>query len=390
MITVAEALARVFALVSALPTERVALGDAHGRVLARDVIAQRDQPPFPASAMDGYAVDGAEAVPGAGFKIIGESRAGDRFDGAVTPGTAVRIFTGAPVPPGADRVIIQEDVTRKGDRITLGSDLDTASYVRPAGNDFAKGHRITAGRRLSAHDIGLIAAMNVPEVTVHRRPVVAIMATGDELVNVGETPGPDQIIASNSLAIKAILESEGAETRLLPIARDRRDSLELGFRLAAGADMIVTTGGASVGDHDLVGPVAEALGMDLSFYKIAMRPGKPLLVGTLKDTPLFGLPGNPVSGLVCAHIFLRPALRVMTGLPAAPLPEITLPLGAPVTQNGPRLHYMRARIENGAIFADPRQDSSLMSVLADANALLIRPIKDRARETGEMVQAIHL
>jgi molybdopterin molybdotransferase len=216
------------------------------------------------------------------------------------------------------------------------------------------------------------------------------MATGDELVMPGETPGPDQIIASNSLALKALLEAEGAQVRLLPIARDTPHALEAGFHLAAGADLLVTTGGASVGDHDLVGPVAESLGMALSFYKIAMRPGKPLMVGRVLGMPLFGLPGNPVSSLVCAHIFLRPALRVLQGLPGAALPRISIPLGFALDANGPREHYMRARIEAGALYPATRQDSALMSVLAQAQALAIRPVGDPARKAGDMLEAILL
>lgn len=390
MITVEEALSRVFEILSPLPMETIPLQAAAGRVLAQDAVATRDQPPFAASAMDGYALRGGEVSVGAQFTVIGEARAGEGFDGTVQPGEAVRIFTGAPLPSGADRIVIQEDVQVDGTRITLQDGMDTNPYVRPAAADFAVGDRLAAPRLLSPHDVGLIAAMNLPKISVHRRPVVALMATGDELVMPGEVPRPDQIIASNSFALKALLEREGAEVRQLPIARDRTEALEAGFHLAAGADLLVTTGGASVGDHDLVGPVAQKLGMDLSFYKIAMRPGKPLMVGQVLGMPLFGLPGNPVSSLVCAHIFLRPALRVLQGLPPAPLPRTTLPLGRDIGPNGKREHYERARIINGTLYPDDRQDSSLMSVLAHADALAIRPIADPARQAGETLEAIQL
>lgn len=385
MITVTQALDAIFDLVAPLPSETVGLAQAAGRVLAQPVTATRLQPPFAASAMDGYALNGVEADPEAMFRVIGESAAGHGFDGVVGPGECVRIFTGAPLPAGTDRVIIQEDVDRKGSLITLARDLDKGPHVRPAGADFAPGDTIGAPRWLGPADLALAAAMNVPKLIVTRKPVVALLATGDELVMPGETPGPDQIIASNSFGLKAMVDANGAHARLLPIARDNEDSLRMAFELAADADLIVTIGGASVGDHDLVGPVAAEMGMEQAFYKVLMRPGKPLMAGRMGDAAMIGLPGNPVSAMVCGHVFLIPALRAMLGLGAAPAPRHRAPLAAPVRANGPREHYMRARVEDGKITVFDRQDSALLSVLAQANALAIRPPSDPARDAGEVL-----
>ena len=390
MITVSEALDALFALAAPLEAETVPLADAAGRVLLEPVVATRNQPPFPASAMDGYALKGIEADPEAMFKVIGEARAGERFDGHVGPGQAVRIFTGAPVPEGADRVIIQEDVTRAGDLITLGRALDAGPYVRPAGTDFGIGDRVEAPRRLGPRDLSLIASMNAGTVTVARRPEVALIATGDELVMPGEDPGPDQIIASNAFGLKAMFEAAGAIVRLLPIARDTTESLKTVFELAEGADLVVTIGGASVGDHDLVAPVAAGLGMEQSFYKVAMRPGKPLMAGRLGTAAMVGLPGNPVSSMVCGQIFIIPMIRAMLGLGAAPAPRATAVLAQDLPTNGPREHYMRAVLDGDGIRPLPRQDSSLLSILHRANALLVRPVGDRERSAGETVDYLPL
>lgn len=380
MISVEEALARVLALATPMPVETVPLAAAAGRWMAKAAEARRTQPPFASSAMDGYAVQGPAAT-GARFRVIGESAAGHGFAGSVGPGEAARIFTGAPVPEGATQVVLQEDVTRDGNDIVIATASANAN-IRQAGDDFAVGFRLQP-RRISASDVALLAAMNLAEVPAHRRPVVAIIATGDELVMPGDTPGPDQIIASNSFAIKALAEGVGAEARLLPIARDTEASLRAVFALAEGADLVVTIGGASVGDHDLVAKVATDLGMERAFYKISMRPGKPLMAGRLNGMPMLGLPGNPVSAIICAHLFLLPLLRAMQGEPApAPAPRRAV-LGADVAPTGPRTHYMRARIEDGVVTAFDRQDSALLSVLAEANALLIRPLGDGARKAGE-------
>ena len=387
MITVDEALARCFALVSPLGTETVSLRHAAGRVMAHPAIARRDQPPFAASAMDGYALQG-DPAPGDSFTLIGEAGAGHAFRGQVGPGQAIRIFTGAPIPDGATRVVIQEDVDRHADRITLRAGADTGTHIRPLGQDFRAGAMLTP-RRLRPHDLALVAAMNLPEVTVTRRPVVAIIATGDELVMPGEDPGPDQIIASNAFALAAMAEAEGAEARLLPIARDTEAELFTVLSMAEGADLIVTIGGASVGDHDLVGRVAESMGMERAFYKIAMRPGKPLMAGRLRGVPMLGLPGNPVSSIVCGHLFLLPMIRALLGLGEHPPATRRAELACDLGPTGPRTHYMRARLSPGTglprITPFDRQDSALITILTEADSLLIRPAGDGPVAAGTEV-----
>ncbi|WP_118132459.1 gephyrin-like molybdotransferase Glp [Oceanicella sp. SM1341] len=390
MISTEEAIGRVLELVGPLGTETVALEDAAGRVLAEPVRARRTQPPFASSAMDGYAVREAEAQPGMALRVIGESAAGRRFAGALGPGEAVRIFTGAPVPEGADSILIQEDATREGDTITVREGRDTERYIRPAGGDFATGTEVPAPMRITPALLSLLAAMNVARVPVARRPVIGLLPTGDELVWPGEEPGPDQIVSSNNFGLKALLEAQGAEARLLPVARDRAEALRAALDLAAGCDMLVTLGGASVGDHDLVQQVFREEGLDLAFYKIAMRPGKPLMAGRLRGMVMVGLPGNPVSSMVCGHVFLRPAVDRMLGLPAGPLPRLSAPLGIAISANGPREHYMRARLENGRLIPASRQDSSLLSVLAEAGALMVRPPHDGPRDAGERMEYIPL
>lgn len=390
MISVEEARALLMDLVSPLETEEVPLAEAAGRVLVKDAVARRRQPPFSASAMDGYAVKAPEVEQHAMFKVIGESAAGHRFDGTAGAGQAVRIFTGAPVPQGADFVVIQEDVSRSGDLITITNEPGDNHNIRPAGGDFEDGQTVSAPRVLTPADIALLAAMNIPAVTVTRRPDIALISTGDELVMPGEDPGPDQIIASNTFGLKAMLEAAGARARILPIARDTESSLKMAFSLAGGADLAVTIGGASVGDHDLVGKVAADLGMERSFYKVAMRPGKPLMAGRLNSGAMVGLPGNPVSAMVCGALFLVPMVKSMLGLGAEAAEPLNATLAGPVTKNGPRQHYMRARIEGGRLTAFDNQDSSLLTVLAAANALLIRPPHDPARAAGETVRYLPL
>lgn len=389
MISVAEALDRLLALCAPVGTEEADLRRACGRVLAADVTARRDQPPFAASAMDGYAVGAGDHHAGARLRVAGEAGAGHAHRGRVEPGTTVRIFTGAPVPEGATHVVLQEDVTREADHVTLGPRIGTETNIRPLGQDFRKGDRVTAPRRLTPVDLALLAAMNVPRVTVARRPVLAILATGDELVLPGEDPAPDQIIASNGFALAAMAETAGAEARMLPIARDSRESLAQAFDLAAGADMIVTIGGASVGDHDLVGRVGAELGLDLAFWKVAIRPGKPLMAGRLGSQILLGLPGNPVSAIVCGQIFMRPMIRALLGLPPVVDAPLMAELAADLAPNGPRQHYMRARIDRSAgrlcIHPYAQQDSALLRLLSEAEALLVRPPDDPARKAGEMV-----
>ncbi len=385
MISVEEALAHCLALAAPLHPETVPLASAHGRWMCAPAVAGRNQPPFPASAMDGYAVAG-DPVAGAAFTLVGEAGAGHAFTGEVGPGAAVRIFTGAPIPHGASRVIIQEDVVADGHRITVKPGADAATHVRPMGQDFRAGATLSP-RRLRPNDLALLAAMNLAEVTVTRRPVVALIATGDELVMPGEEPRPDQIIASNSFALKAMVEAEGGAARLLPIARDNEAELATVLGLAADADLIVTIGGASVGDHDLVGRVA---GLDRAFWKIAMRPGKPLLAGRLNGVAMLGLPGNPVSAVVCGHLFLLPMVRAMLGNPAPAPVAKRAALGVDLPENGPRAHYMRARLSGAdalpVITPFDRQDSALLSILGEADALLIRPVADPPRRAGDLAE----
>lgn len=389
MISVAEALAKLFALTSPLSVEDVTLPTARGRTLAEPVTARRDQPPFAASAMDGYAVAG-EARAGKTYEVIGEAAAGRGTDRIVKSGQSVRIFTGARLPEGADTVVIQEDVDRDGDRITVTDATAAGANVRAAGGDFRVGDRIDAPRVISPSDIALMAAMNVPMVRVTRRPVVALIPTGDELVQPGETPGPDQIVASNSYGLQALFTGAGAEVRLLPIARDRVEALETVLRLADGADLIITIGGASVGDHDLVAKAAAGMGMEQAFYKVAMRPGKPLMAGKLGATAMIGLPGNPVSAMVCGHIFVVPVIRHMLGLGAGPAPRQTGRLAVDVAANGPREHYMRAVIGPDGITPNARQDSALLSVLSEAGALLVRAPDAPAAKAGDLVEYLPL
>ncbi len=390
MISVAEALEQLFALVEEVDSEIVPLRNAAGRVLAKDAVAARTQPPFAASAMDGYALRATEVEPDAMFKVIGEAAAGHAFDGRIGPGQCTRIFTGAPVPEGADQVVLQEDVTRRGDLITLGHKVEAKSNIRPAGGDFKTGDALKAPRVLSPSDIALLASMNIAEVPVARAPTVAIVATGDELVAPGEDPGPDQIIASNSYGLAALLEKHGATCRLLPIARDTEESLTAVLELAASADLIVTIGGASVGDHDLVAPVAEKMGMERAFYKVAMRPGKPLMAGRLGAAAMVGLPGNPVSAMVCGTIFVVPLLRAMLGLGRAAAPRRRMQLAQALSPNGPREHYMRACITAEGLIAFDRQDSSLLSILSSADALLVRPPHAPEQPIGALVEYIDL
>ncbi len=390
MITVSEALDRLFGLVAPLDVEVVPLTAAQGRVLARPIAARRDQPPFPASAMDGYAISAADARPGATLTVTGESVAGQRSTATVTPGTAIRIFTGAPVPKGADLVILQEDVIRSGISIVITDKTDTVAgaNIRPAGNDFRNGATLTAPRLLSPADIALAAAMGHARLTVTRRPDVALIATGNELVQPGEDPGPDQIAASNSYGLHALLTRLGALPRLLPIARDDLDSLAQSFVFARGADLIVTIGGASVGDHDLVARAAAAAGMDPTFHKVAMRPGKPLMAGRLQGSALLGLPGNPVSAMVCGTIFMSPMVRVLQGLPAAPAARRPAILDTALPPNGPREHYLRARRTPTGVSPFQRQDSSLLSLLSQADCLIVQPVNDPGRDAGQSVDII--
>ncbi len=399
LISVGEALERVLASVETpLGEERVMLDAAHGRVLARDLAALRTQPPFPNSAMDGYAVRAADtaSVP-ATLAVIGESAAGRAFDGVVGPGEATRIFTGAPMPEGADAIVVQEDVRRDGDRIVVSAVAPVGDNLRPAGLDFCDGEAlIPAGRRLTPRDVALAAAANHADLPVRRRARVAILATGDELVAPGGTLGPSQIIASNNFAVAGVVEACGGVAIDLGIALDSMSALEKAIRRAreVEADVLVTLGGASVGDHDLVQRALVAAGMELGFWRIAMRPGKPLMHGRLGGMRVLGLPGNPTSSTVCAILFLRPLLRALHGEPEAgadPARPGRLAVGLPA--NGPRQDYMRAsfsRDADGILVATPAesQDSSLVKTMARADGLIVRAPRAEPAKAGDPCRVI--
>jgi molybdopterin molybdotransferase len=399
MITVEEALARVLSSAGApLDEERVALDQGFGRVLARDLLALRTQPPFPNSAMDGYALRAADAASlPATLTVIGESAAGRAFEGAIGPGDAARIFTGAPMPAGADAIVLQEDVRRDGDRISLTAAVTAGDNLRPAGLDFVEGEPlIAAGRRLTPRDVALAAAANHTTLAVRRRPRVAILATGDELVTPGESLGPSQIVASNNYAVAGVVSACGGVAIDLGIARDSMSALgeAIARADASHADVLVTLGGASVGDHDLVQRALVAAGMELGFWRIAMRPGKPLMHGMLGRMRVLGLPGNPTSSMVCAILFLRPLLRALNGEPEPGAdPSAAGRLAVALPANGPRQDYMRcsfARDAEGVVLATPAasQDSSLVKVMAGAEGLIVRPIGAAAAKAGDACRVI--
>jgi molybdopterin molybdotransferase len=397
MISVEDALKRVLSDLPVMPPELVSLRDAHARVLAEDVVSRRTQPPADVSAMDGYAVRAAD-VTGAAARLrqIGESASGKGFDGTLGAGETVRIFTGAPLPTGADAVVIQEVVESDGSTVTTKEGVAPGTYVRPRGLDFKKGEvLLRAGTMLDARALGLAASMNVPWISVRRRPRIAILATGDELVMPGEPVGPDQIPSSNSLALGAFVTGLGADSLDLGIARDDVKSLSDGLSAARGADMLVTIGGASVGDHDLVRDALGAEGLELDFFRIAMRPGKPLVFGRLGPMPVLGLPGNPVSVGVTAIIFLAPAIRAMLGLPPAPAAAGSARLGRDLGANDQRQDYLRASLRrdaDGTLVATPfeSQDSSMLAFFAAADCLVVRaPFAEPAR-LGAWVSIIPL
>ena len=384
LLSVADALARVLDGVEALPAETVPIAEAHGRVLAEDLAALRSQPPAAVSAMDGYAVRAADLAGGrTELKLIGEVAAGKPSAGRVGPGEAARIFTGGVVPLGADAVVIQEDAERRGAAVDIAASAQPVrpgKHIRREALDFARGDvLLRAGRRLSARDIALAAAMNHAKIPVRRRPRVAILATGDELIRPGQNPGPGQIVSANGLALCAFARAEGAEPRDFGIAPDRIEptAAALDEMRAWGADVMVTTGGASVGEHDLVQKALAARGMKLAFWKVAVRPGRPMMHGRIEKTRVLGLPGNPVSAYVCAFLFLAPLLRRLLGR-ADSIPELeSAVLGRELGQNDERADYLRAKLErrqDGALVASafPVQDSSMLAPLAEADCLIIR------------------
>jgi molybdopterin molybdotransferase len=399
LMPVAEALARVLAYAEPLAQEPAPLADAHGRVLASDLAALRTQPPADVSAMDGYAVRAADvaSVP-ARLRLVGEVAAGHPFEGTVAAGEAARIFTGGVVPPGADTIVIQENTAREGDIVIVTTAAGSGKHVRLAGLDFARGAVLLAkGRRLTDRDLALAAAMNHPTVPVYRRPRLAVLATGDELVMPGATPGFGEIVYSNGYATMALARREGCEVVDLGIVPDRLAETAAAVRRARdlGADVLVTSGGASVGDYDLVQKALAAEGLALSFWKVALRPGRPMMHGRLGAMHVLGLPGNPVSAYVCAVLFLIPLIRRLAGRSdVEPAPEAAL-LGCDLAANDERADYMRATLAAGTeglpvATPAPLQDSSMLTPLAGADCLLIRAPHAPAAKAGSRCTILKL
>jgi molybdopterin molybdotransferase len=380
LMAVAEALQHVLADARPLPAETVALDEALGRVLTDDVVALRTQPPAALSAMDGYAVRGSDvALAPITLKVIGEVAAGHPFAGKVGPGEAARIFTGGVMPAGSDTVVIQEFTTRDADSVTIQKETAAGRNVRAEGIDFARDENLLRkGRRLTDRDLMLAAAMNHPRLKVHKRPKVAVLGTGDELVPPGSTPHEDEIVFSNGFALAALARLNGAEVHELGIVRDRVEDIAAAVRHARqlNADILVTTGGASVGEHDLVQRALAIEGLELSFWRVALRPGRPMMHGRLEGMQVLGVPGNPVSSYVCSFLFLVPLIRTLAGRKdIAHLPE-NARLGSDLPANDERADYLRAILQpgpNGPLVTPlPAQDSSLMAPLAKADCLLIR------------------
>jgi molybdopterin molybdotransferase len=396
LMPVAEARARILETIKPMVPERAALAKALGRVLAGNVVAQRTQPPFNLSAMDGYAVRSDDAGQAqARLKVVGEVAAGGAYTGTLGAGEAVRIFTGAPLPKGADAVVIQENTLREGDAVTLTQPVKAGANVRRAGLDFREGTvGLKVGRRLSAADISFAASMNAPNVIVHRRPKIAYFSTGDELVLPGARPGPNQIISSNNDGLAALIEGAGGVPFDLGIVADDVIAIQSAGRHAQDADMLVTMGGASVGDHDLVQKALGADGLTVDFWRIAMRPGKPLMFGRYREIPMLGLPGNPVSALVCAHLFLLPAIAAMQGA-TAHIELTQARLGRALPKNDQREDYMRATLEtsdDALPVATPFevQDSSMLSAMSAADCLVVRAPHAAAAAPGDLVQVMRL
>jgi molybdopterin molybdotransferase len=399
LMPVAEALARVLAEAEPLPAELASLADAHGRVLAADVAAMRTQPPADVSAMDGYAVRAEDVarVP-AKLKVVGEVAAGHPFEGSVGAGEAARIFTGGVLPPGADTIVIQENTTREDDIVVVARSVGKSRHVRVEGLDFTRGSVLLAkGRRLSDRDLALAAAMNHARVPVHRRPKLAVLATGDELVMPGSTPGFGEIVYSNGYATMALARREGCEVVDLGIVPDRLTETMAAVRRARdlGADILVTSGGASVGEYDLVQRALAAEGLALSFWKVALRPGRPMMHGRLGSMHVLGLPGNPVSAYVCAVLFLIPLIRRLAGRADVEPALETARLACALPENDERADYLRATLAPGAdgiavATPAPVQDSSMLMPLAAADCLLVRAPHAPAAEAGDPCSIIRL
>jgi molybdopterin molybdotransferase len=390
LLSVAEALKRVLEHAAPLPAEEVPLSEAAGLVLAYAVRARRTQPPADVSAMDGYAVRSSD-VANAPVKltVVGEVAAGRPFAQSVGPGEAARIFTGGVMPDGADTIVIQEHAKRDGDSVNVEKSSPKGRHIRTEGLDFKLGDvLLAAGHRLTARDLALAAGMNHPLVPVYRRPKIALVATGDELVPPGCEPAPGQIVSSNNYALAALARAEGAYVKDFGIVADRLDDTVAAVRRARaeGADILVTSGGASVGDYDLVQKAFTSEGMTLSFWRLALRPGRPLMHGRLGDMHVLGVPGNPVSAFVCGFLFLVPLIRRLAGRADLAHATESARLGVDLPANDERADYLRATLSNGpqGLVATPFavQDSSMMAPLAKADCLVIREPYEPAAAIG--------
>jgi molybdopterin molybdotransferase len=395
VIAVEEAEARIRAALAPLPVEWVHVDTAHRRVLGEDLAALRDQPAADVSAMDGYAVRAAEAGTGAVLAVEGEAAAGTANAGRLAPGTARRIFTGGLVPEGADTILVQEHAAREGGRVRVREAAAPDRHIRRRGQDFTAGAvMLEAGRRLTARDVGLAVALGHGHLPVRRRPRVGVAGTGNELVRPGVTATPAQVPNSNVTALMAAVASFGGVPLDLGIVEDRAEALADLAARARGLDLLVTTGGASVGDHDLVRSALGGAGLELDFWKIAMRPGKPLLFGRLGEVPVLGLPGNPVSALVCTLLFVRAALARLSGAPATPLPTVEAELASALGPNGERRDFGRTRLAAGEPGERPRalpaarQDSAMLATLAHADGLIDRPPHAAAQPAGSLVKVV--
>ena len=391
MISFEQALSKILYLADKIDFEEVKLEESYSRVLAHDAISSRDQPPFDASAMDGYALNKIDKLPSKKLLVIGKVAAGNSFDGTVGKGQAVRVFTGAPMPKGTNSVLIQEDTKEIENFITINQIVEKKDFVRKKGCDYKSGEiLLQKGKILTSFDIALLASMNFPLLKVTKQPRVSIISTGDELVFPGNLPDSNQIVASNTYGLKALLTKWGATSHILPIARDNISSLEKAIDLAIPADLVITIGGASVGDHDYVNKVFNKINVKHSFYKVAMRPGKPILAGKNNNTIFVGLPGNPVSALVCAQLLLKPLIGKMLGTSELNNIEKKASLQNDLPKNGGRKHFMRAFFNNGYLEVSQKQDSSLLNVLQKANALVIRKPNEPPAKKGDLISYLDL
>jgi len=392
LISVEDALKKIFRILPKNGNEKISLLNACGRVLAKDVLAKNDQPPFSTSAMDGYVISDPAPRVGSSYNLVGEVSAGSTFSGVLGNGEAIRIFTGAPIPVGGKRVIIQENMVIKYNTVTINELNGNETFIRKIGSDFKSGQIFETPKVLTPFHLSLIASMNSSEVTVYKKPTVAIISTGDELVIPGEKRSASQIISSNSFGIYSRLVLAGANPRLLPIAKDTESSLKSILELAMGSDIIVTVGGASVGDYDLVKKVLKTAGMKPEFEKVAMRPGKPLFAGKLNKSAVVGLPGNPVSSLICTEIFLVPAINHFLNMSSNSREVIHVKSAKTIQKNGPREHYMRASYDTltKLVSVEDRQDSSLLSVLVNSNSLVVRKPNSPQIKKGQLVPTILL